>query len=72
MTPVDIRAQQAREHHRAAQADEAGAARHRAQRDDVVRRLRAEGWTYAALAQAVGCSQQMIAVIITGDPRKRG
>ena len=70
----DSRAQQAREHHRAAGADEASAARHRAQRDDLVRRLRADDpkvWTYPALARAVGCSEELIAVIVKGDPRKR-
>lgn len=71
---ADARAQQAREHHRAAGVDEASAAQHRAQRDDLVRRLRADDprrWTYPALARAIGCSEQLIAVIVKGDPRKR-
>jgi hypothetical protein len=70
----DARAQQAREHHRAAGADEESARRHRQQRDALVRRLRAEDpqrWSYGALAGAVGCSPELIRVILTGDPRKR-
>ena len=71
----DARAQQAREHHRAASAAERDAARHRAARDQLVRRLRDEDparWTYSALAGAVGCDQQLIRWILTGDrARKR-
>ena len=71
----DPRALQAREHHRAASAAEADAARHRDARDHVVRRLRAEEpqvWTYAALARAVGCEPQLIRWILKGDrARKR-
>jgi hypothetical protein len=64
---MDTRAQQAREHHR--QAADAGklADRHRAQRDRLVRQLRADDpayWTYARLAGAVGCSPELVAVII--------
>lgn len=64
---MDIRAQQAREHHR--QAAELGeqANRHRDQRDRLVRLLRADDpkrWTYPALAGAVGCSPELIAHII--------
>jgi AraC-like DNA-binding protein len=64
---VDIRAQQAREHHKLAAEDEAAAARHREQRDRLVRQLRADDprrWTYPALAGAVGCSPELIAHII--------
>ena len=69
----DARAALARQHHRAASAAEADAARHRATRDDLVRRLRAEDpklWTYRALAQAVGCEPELIRWILKGD-RKR-
>lgn len=43
------------------------AGRHRAQRDQLVRQLRAEDpeyWTYPALARAVGCSPELVAYII--------
>lgn len=63
----DARVQQAREHHRhAAEAGEM-AAQHRTQRDNLVRQLRSadpDRWTYVALAKAVGCSPELIAVII--------
>lgn len=70
----DIRAQQAREHHQ--QAAELGeqADRHREQRDQLVRRLRADDpkrWTYPALAAAVGCSPELIAYIIKGRKADR-
>ena len=71
----DPRALQARQHHRAASSAEEDAARHRAARDEVVRRLRDEDpkrWTYRALATAVGCDVQLIRWILTGDrTRKR-
>lgn len=79
----DIRAQQAREHHQAVAATEDEAARHRRQRDELVRALRRDDpqrWSYAALAKAVGCSRELIAVIVkqnsgerksAGHPRER-
>ena len=71
----DARAQQAREHHRAASYAEQDAARHRDVRDQLVRSLRAEDpthWTYRALAGAVGCDPQLIRWILKGDrDRKR-
>ncbi|AXH97161.1 hypothetical protein DV701_14475 [Ornithinimicrobium avium] len=70
----DARAQQAREHHLRSEGALASAARHREQRDELVRALRRgdpRRWTYAALAQAVGCSPELIAVIVKGDPRRR-
>jgi len=63
----DARAQQAREHHEAAARALADADRHRDQRDQLVRSLRRDDpkrWTYLALAKAVGCSPELIAVII--------
>lgn len=63
----DARAQQAREEHAASLASLADAARHRGQRDRLVRSLRAEDpkrWSYGALAKAVGCSPELIAVIV--------
>jgi len=63
----DIGAQQAREHHRAAEAALALAERHRQQRNALVRRLRESDprrWSYRALATAVGCSPELIAAIV--------
>lgn len=50
----------------AKQAEEL-AARHRDQRDDLIRRLRAEDpttWSYGALARAVGISPELVAAIV--------
>lgn len=68
---MDVRLQQAREHHRAADADGVSATRHREMRDQMIRQLRAEDpamWTYPALAAGVGCSPELIAYILS---RKR-
>jgi hypothetical protein len=68
---VDARAQQAREHHKAAGRTDHEADEHRQQRDALVRMLRAEDpdyWTYVKLASAVGCSKELVAVII--NPKK--
>ena len=68
--PSDVRAQQAREHHRQA-ADALGQAeQHRQQRDALIRALRADGWTYKALADAVGCSPELVAAIVKGRTRR--
>jgi hypothetical protein len=64
---VDVRAQQARENHRLSKEREADAALLREQRDWLVRQLRAEDpayWTLAALAHAVGCSRELIVLIL--------
>jgi AraC-like DNA-binding protein len=64
---VDIRAEQAREHHRESAGLSEQAARHRVQRDRLIVQLRADDpqrWTYPALAAAVGCSPELIAHII--------
>jgi hypothetical protein len=64
---MDIRAQQAREHHRESNGLTSQASRHRQQRDQLVRQLRADdpgAWSYTALAKAVGCSPELIAYII--------
>jgi hypothetical protein len=73
----DIRAQQAREHHRRSIEREDEAARERQQRDRLVRALRADDpkqWTYPALAAAVGCSPELIAYIVksAGDTGEHG
>jgi hypothetical protein len=65
----DIRAQQAREHHRASADSTAQARQHQEQRNRLVRELREsdrDRWTYAALAGAVGCSPELIAAIVQG------
>ena len=63
----DARAARARELHRKAlEADEL-AARQRAERDALIRRLRAEDpkkWSYGALAAALGCSRELIALVV--------
>lgn len=63
----DARAARARELHRKAlEADEL-AARQRAERDALIRRLRDEDparWSYGALASALGCSRELIALVV--------
>lgn len=63
----DARAARARELHRkAVEADEL-AARLRAERDQLILRLRAEDpkrWSYGALAAALGCSRELIALVV--------
>lgn len=65
----DIRAQQAREHHRHSKESERQAEQHRTARNALVRALRAddpERWTYRALAAAVDCTPELIAAIVKG------
>ncbi len=65
----DIRAQQAREHHRQAAETDRQAERHRAARNALIRALRADDpkrWTYPELAKAVGCSEELIAAVVKG------
>lgn len=67
----DARAQQAREEHAASLAALDDAARHRQRRDELVRSLRREDpgtWSYGVLAKAVGCSPELIAVIVKAEP----
>ena len=63
----DVRVARARELHRKAlEADEL-AARQRAERDALIRGLRAEDpkkWSYGALAAALGCSRELIALVV--------
>lgn len=66
---MDIKVQQAREHHARSLEKEAEAGRERDQRDRLIRQLRGDDpkrWSYGALAKAVGCSPELIAYIITG------
>lgn len=72
---MDVRAALAREHHRAAAASNEEAGDHRAQRDRLIRQLRAEDpvtWTYAALAAAIGCSPELAAYVIKNVPAGEG
>jgi AraC-like DNA-binding protein len=66
---MDVRAALARDHHRAAAQSGEQADQHRVQRDQLVRQLRKEDpetWTYLALAKVVGCSPELVAVIVKG------
>lgn len=65
--PDDIRAAMAREAHRKAWATREDFDRYRKERDELVRALRADNpgwWTYDRLANAVGCSPELIAHIV--------
>jgi ribosome-binding protein aMBF1 (putative translation factor) len=65
--PSDVRVAAAREQHRAAADAVAGAAQHREARDGLIRAAYADGgWSYAALAGAVGCSPELVAAIVRG------
>jgi hypothetical protein len=62
---VASRVDLAREHHRAAQESRGAVTDHVAKRDALVRALYADGgWSYATLAQAVGCTPALVAKII--------
>jgi hypothetical protein len=64
---MDIKAQQAREHHARALSLDDEAGREREQRDRLVRSLREDDpkrWTYSAIAKTVGCSPELVAYII--------
>lgn len=63
----DSRAARARElHAKAAEADQA-AARYRAERDRLIHQLRDEDpsrWSYGALAEVLGCSRELVALVV--------
>ncbi|MGU3650651.1 hypothetical protein [Mycolicibacterium sp. A43C] len=64
---VDLKAQQAREHHRLSGDASRVGAQHRTQRDELVRQLwstQRDRWTHRTLAAAVGCSPELIAKIV--------
>jgi hypothetical protein len=61
---MDRRAVLAREYHRSASAASEEAAEFRAKRDKVVRELYSEGYGYRTLARMVGCSWEMIRLIV--------
>lgn len=60
---MDIRAGMARHYHQAAQQQDLLAAQYREQRNELMRSLRREGWTYKAIASAVGCSPELAAAV---------
>jgi hypothetical protein len=71
---MDARPALAREAHRLAGQADALAGQHRETRNRLVRQLRAEDsdrWTYAALAAAIGISEESIAAIIQGRLGRR-
>lgn len=60
-------AARAAELHAKALGADAEAARYRAERDEIIDRLRRaepERWSYTALARALGCSRELIAQIV--------
>jgi hypothetical protein len=61
---MDSWAAQAREHHRLARDASGSAAQHRQQRDLCVMRLRSDGWSLGRIAKAIGCSKELIALIV--------
>lgn len=68
---MDSRAALARRYHRDAYKAGETAVQCRAARDQLIRQLRREDpgtWTYAALAEAVGCSPELVAYIVKNEP----
>lgn len=61
---MDPRTMQARELHRQAAHHERAAGRFRAARDELIRELHASGMSYQGLATAIGCSKELIAVVV--------
>ncbi|WP_222836768.1 hypothetical protein [Cellulomonas flavigena] len=62
----DPRAARARELHRKAAEADAVAARYRLERDRLIHQLRAEDparWSYSAIAEALGCSRELVALV---------
>jgi hypothetical protein len=69
---ADVRATRARELHQLAGTAVSRAAEHRAERNRLIRQLRADDpgrWTYAAIASEVRCSAELVALIIKGEGR---
>lgn len=63
---MDARAMRAREAHRLARETEELAGRHRAQRDHLIRELRADGWSYTQISQAVSCGWELVRAVCKG------
>jgi len=72
--PSDPRAVQARElHQRAAESARlAGACRD--QRNAIIRALARDGWSHRAVAEAIGCSKDLVTSVVMGrvGPGTRG
>ncbi len=69
----DLLAARARDLHEQAAEAEHRASQLRAERDLLIRRLRADDerrWSYGALAKVIGCSRELIAAIVKA-PKKR-
>ena len=69
----DFRAERARDHHERADIAADRAFLHRRRRDEFIRELRAEDpkmWSYAQLAEAVGCSKTLIRQILDQEGNK--
>lgn len=73
---MDIRVQQAREHHHESVAADLLASRHRAERDRLMREVwddDRKSWTYQALAKAIGVSKDLVAYTLKrGKPAPQG
>lgn len=63
---MDARAMRAREEHRLAGESERLAGQHRSQRDHLIRELRADGWSYTRIAQAVECGWELVRAVCKG------
>lgn len=71
---LELAAAQARGFHQLAAQAERQAAEYRAARDGMIRGLRAANratWTYAAIAQEVGCSPELVARICSRPARQQ-
>lgn len=67
---MDPRVQAAKEHHQKAQKATRSAATHLMQRNEMVRRVYADGeWSYGTLAKAIGCTPEVIAKIVRPQAR---
>lgn len=69
----DARLARARELHRKAAEAEELAARLRAERDSLIKRLRTEDpekWSYGSLAAGIGCSRELVALVIKRKPAR--
>lgn len=70
--PSDPRAARARELHRKAADADRVAAQFRAERDRLILQLRAEDpvrWSYSAVAAALGCSRELVALVCRRSAR---
>lgn len=64
---MDSAVQQAREAHRKAGEHTGLSHRYRQQRDELIRRVYAEGGvSYGSLARQVGCSPELVAKVVQG------